>query len=210
MTGMDDKTETLAQLQAKLTEAELQVTVLKDRLKLQQDNVLQNRVFSSFPTESDSRPVLLRRLAASDPLVAKWRLGSGLPPVQKLTKAEHHSSMAMVKPPAARGSMHLFGLLSTGQPWQFTIKMSDIEDGEGKVIGRSMDKADIVLDDAGVSRAHAKFSLLHGVLVISDLGSTNGIEVDGEAQPMFESNIPIFDGMVIGLGPVHLRLEILD
>ncbi len=210
MSIIPEQTESVTQLQAQLTEAELQVQVLKDRIKLQQDFMLQKRSFSTFAKDNDAPPVLLRRLSASDPLVSKWRLGKGLPPVQKLSRAEHHSSMAMVKPPEARGSMHLFGLLSTGQPWQYTIKMSEIEAGEGKIIGRAAENADILLDDAGVSRSHARFSLLHGVLVISDLGSTNGIEIDGEAQPMFESNIPIFDGMVIGLGPVHLRLEILD
>ncbi len=210
MTETQDKTETLAQLQAQLTEAELQVKVLQNRLKLQQDKTLQERIFSNSSDGADSRPVLLRRLAASDPLVAKWRLGAGLPPVAHLSPKEHTSSMAQVKPPAARGSLFLFGLLSTGAPWKYTIKMSEIEEGEGKVIGRSKESADIVLDDAGVSRAHARFSLLHGVLVISDLGSTNGIEIDGEAQPPFEMNIPIFDGMVISLGPVCLRVEILD
>ncbi|MFI3244060.1 MAG: FHA domain-containing protein [Akkermansia sp.] len=210
MSSLKQQTESVAQLQAQLSEAQLHVQVLKDRLKLQQDAILQTRSFSSFSKDADAPPVLLRRLSASDPLVSKWHLGAGLPPVQALSRAERQSSMAMVQPPAARGSMHLFGLLSTGLPWQYTVKMSEVEAGEGLIIGRAKENADIVLDDAGVSRAHARFALMHGVLVISDLGSTNGIEIDGEAQPMFESNIPIFDGMVIGLGPVHLRLEILD
>lgn len=210
MTHQQEQADNLAQLQAQLTEAELQVKVLQDRLKLNQDILLQNRTFSTFAKDADAPPVLLRRLAASDPLVAKWRLGAGLPHVTQLSMAERKSSMAQVMPPAASGRMHLFGLLSTGEPWQYTIKMSEIEAGEGKIIGRAKESADIVLNDAGVSRAHARFSLLHGVLVISDLGSTNGIEVEGEAQPPFEQNIPIFDGMVISLGPVCLRLEILD
>jgi pSer/pThr/pTyr-binding forkhead associated (FHA) protein len=48
------------------------------------------------------------------------------------------------------------------------------------VIGRSTD-ADIVLDDAGVSRKHAEVRLMDdGRARVIDLGSTNGTFVDGE------------------------------
>jgi hypothetical protein len=47
------------------------------------------------------------------------------------------------------------------------------------VIGRSTD-ADIVLDDAGVSRRHAEVHLIDGRARVIDLGSTNGTYVDGE------------------------------
>ena len=50
---------------------------------------------------------------------------------------------------------------------------------EGGVIGRSRD-CDIVLDDTGVSRRHAK--LRHGPdgWTVTDLGSTNGVRVNGQ------------------------------
>jgi hypothetical protein len=47
------------------------------------------------------------------------------------------------------------------------------------VIGRSTE-ADIVLDDAGVSRRHAEVHLIDGRARVIDLGSTNGTFVDGE------------------------------
>ncbi|HEY6798713.1 MAG TPA: DUF3662 and FHA domain-containing protein [Kineosporiaceae bacterium] len=47
------------------------------------------------------------------------------------------------------------------------------------VIGRSTD-ADVVLDDAGVSRRHAEVHLIDGRARVIDLGSTNGTFVDGE------------------------------
>jgi hypothetical protein len=47
------------------------------------------------------------------------------------------------------------------------------------VIGRSTE-ADIVLDDAGVSRRHAEVHLVDGRARVIDLGSTNGTFVDGE------------------------------
>jgi hypothetical protein len=52
--------------------------------------------------------------------------------------------------------------------------------GPVTVIGRSTD-ADIVLDDAGVSRKHAEIRLMDdGRARVIDLGSTNGTYVDGE------------------------------
>lgn len=52
--------------------------------------------------------------------------------------------------------------------------------GPVTVIGRSTD-ADIVLDDAGVSRKHAEVRLMDdGRARVIDLGSTNGTYVDGE------------------------------
>ncbi|MDQ1288172.1 MAG: hypothetical protein QG622_1737 [Actinomycetota bacterium] len=47
------------------------------------------------------------------------------------------------------------------------------------VIGRSTE-ADVVLDDAGVSRRHAEVHLIDGRARVIDLGSTNGTYVDGE------------------------------
>jgi hypothetical protein len=47
------------------------------------------------------------------------------------------------------------------------------------VIGRSTD-ADVVVDDAGVSRRHAEVHLIDGRARVIDLGSTNGTYVDGE------------------------------
>jgi predicted component of type VI protein secretion system len=48
----------------------------------------------------------------------------------------------------------------------------------GGVIGRSRD-CDIVLDDAGISRRHAELRPYRDGWVVSDLGSTNGLRVNG-------------------------------
>jgi hypothetical protein len=48
----------------------------------------------------------------------------------------------------------------------------------GGVIGRSRD-CDIVLDDAGISRRHAEIRPGEGDWTIADLGSTNGVSVNG-------------------------------
>ncbi len=49
----------------------------------------------------------------------------------------------------------------------------------GAVIGRSRD-CDIVLEDAGVSRRHAQLSPSSAGWTIEDLGSTNGVRLNGE------------------------------
>jgi Protein of unknown function (DUF3662)/FHA domain len=50
----------------------------------------------------------------------------------------------------------------------------------GGVIGRSRD-CDIVLEDAGISRRHAELRPYGEGWVVSDLGSTNGLRVNGRA-----------------------------
>ncbi len=49
----------------------------------------------------------------------------------------------------------------------------------GAVIGRSRD-CDIVLEDAGISRRHANVRAGGEGWTIEDLGSTNGVRVNGE------------------------------
>jgi hypothetical protein len=50
----------------------------------------------------------------------------------------------------------------------------------GAIVGRSRD-CDIVLEDSGVSRRHAELRPEGGAWVIEDLGSTNGVRVNGFA-----------------------------
>jgi pSer/pThr/pTyr-binding forkhead associated (FHA) protein len=48
----------------------------------------------------------------------------------------------------------------------------------GAVLGRSRD-CDIVLEDPGVSRRHAEIRPTEDDWVLADLGSTNGVRVNG-------------------------------
>jgi Protein of unknown function (DUF3662)/FHA domain len=50
---------------------------------------------------------------------------------------------------------------------------------EGGVLGRSRD-CDIVLEDTGVSRRHAELRSDGGAWTVTDLGSTNGVRVNGQ------------------------------
>jgi hypothetical protein len=74
---------------------------------------------------------------------------------------------------------------------------------EGAVIGRSRD-CDIVMTSTDVSRRHAEIRPTAGGWEIEDLGSTNGIRVNGE--PVYVSE-PIHVGDTIELGAARLMIE---
>ncbi len=47
------------------------------------------------------------------------------------------------------------------------------------VIGRTSENANIVIEDISISRQHAKIDVMPNSVVLTDLGSSNGIWVDG-------------------------------
>jgi Protein of unknown function (DUF3662)/FHA domain len=71
--------------------------------------------------------------------------------------------------------------------------------GEVAVIGRGAE-ADVVVDDAGVSRRHAELHLKDGKARVVDLGSTNGTYVNGERISVAE----LTDGATITVGRSHV------
>jgi hypothetical protein len=74
----------------------------------------------------------------------------------------------------------------------------------GALIGRSRD-ADIVLDDSNVSRRHAEIAPSGPSWLIQDLGSTNGVRVNG--RPV-EGPHPLESGDRIELGTVVVTFEV--
>ena len=68
------------------------------------------------------------------------------------------------------------------------------------VIGRGHD-SDLVLDDPAVSRQHAELLRKDGALWLYDLGSKNGVLVDGARADGQRVDI----GVVIGIGDCLLR-----
>lgn len=79
---------------------------------------------------------------------------------------------------------------------------------EGEIVaGRSSDSSKLVFTEAGVSRAHAKFTLAEGVLTVEDLGSTNGTFVNGTKIKTADVN----PGDTLGLGGrTSLRLSLME
>lgn len=74
----------------------------------------------------------------------------------------------------------------------------------GALIGRSRD-ADIVLDDSNVSRRHAEIQPSGQNWLIQDLGSTNGVRVNGRAV---DGPHPLEDGDRIDFGTVSVSFEV--
>jgi hypothetical protein len=74
--------------------------------------------------------------------------------------------------------------------------------GDRVVIGRSRE-SDIVIDDPNVSRKHAELRARDGGWVVVDLGSTNGVKVNGRRA----KETPLQPGDEIMLGLVRLEFE---
>ncbi len=75
--------------------------------------------------------------------------------------------------------------------------------GERMVLGRSRE-ADIVLDDPNISRRHAELRRQNGDWTIADLGSTNGVKVNGKRVDRAQ----LAPGDEILLGTLELSFEL--
>jgi hypothetical protein len=75
----------------------------------------------------------------------------------------------------------------------------------GAVIGRSRE-CDVVLSDSNVSRRHAELRPADGGWTIADLGSTNGVKVNGT---LVRGPAPVAPGDRIEVGTVDVRFEVL-
>jgi hypothetical protein len=63
-----------------------------------------------------------------------------------------------------------------------TVPVIELEHGQSKTVGRGR-QADVMIDDASLSRLHARVVVdAEGRITIDDLGSTNGIYVNGSEQ----------------------------
>ncbi len=92
--------------------------------------------------------------------------------------------------------------------WDFVLEVSiaslklpasKFQTGQGIVVGRSREGADVILDKDDVSRRHARFDFFDGGLRVTDLGATNVICVND--QPL-EAGTPkrLYEGDRISLG----------
>jgi Protein of unknown function (DUF3662)/FHA domain len=77
----------------------------------------------------------------------------------------------------------------------------------GATLGRSRD-ADIVLDDANVSRKHAEVRPSGGSWIVRDLGSTNGVKVNGRrVDPSRPQSLKRGDVIELGTSRATFELE---
>ncbi|MEM7676012.1 MAG: sigma 54-interacting transcriptional regulator [Myxococcota bacterium] len=94
-----------------------------------------------------------------------------------------------------------FALLYEGAPQPMIIP---VRPGQPVVVGRTS-PADVVINDASLSRRHAKFDWREDGLVVEDLGSTNGSKTNG--RPIMRT--VVMPGDTITLGAVPLRVQAL-
>ena len=69
------------------------------------------------------------------------------------------------------------------------------------ILGRSKSQADLVLDDANVSRQHAAIERVGDAWYLADLGSTNGCYIEGQRI----SRRALADGDVIEITTHQIR-----
>src|SRR5262245_6548391 len=91
--------------------------------------------------------------------------------------------------------MRLVFLAPAGTPPPVTLERLPM------ILGRS-EAADVVLPFSSISREHARMSWQNGELIIEDLGSSNGVVINGEKC----TRGPITAGDLVTLGVVEFRL----
>jgi pSer/pThr/pTyr-binding forkhead associated (FHA) protein len=88
---------------------------------------------------------------------------------------------------------------SSAQPYRFNLDRKSVTLGRGS-------ENDIVLDSASVSVKHAEMRRIHGGYELADLGSTNGISIDGTRREV----IPLQSGMIASIGDVQFHFLLTD
>jgi hypothetical protein len=71
-------------------------------------------------------------------------------------------------------------------------------------IGRS-DQCDIAVKDSSMSGRHAEISKMNGEIRVKDMGSANGIWLNGERV----DDVELFDGDVLRLGQTSIRIDVV-
>lgn len=85
------------------------------------------------------------------------------------------------------------------QPYRFQLDRRVVTLGRGS-------NNDIVIDCGSVSVSHAEMRRIEGGYELRDLGSTNGIKLDGERMPV----IPLRSGLSVKLGDVAFDFQLSD
>jgi pSer/pThr/pTyr-binding forkhead associated (FHA) protein len=75
-------------------------------------------------------------------------------------------------------------------------------DDDAVVIGRDSSSCDVVLDGVLVSRRHARISATAAAVILEDLGSTNGVLVNG--RRVGRNTVALRDGDRITIGTFEL------
>ena len=125
---------------------------------------------------------------------------SGRPAVDPIDGADEHlvaQATAVFAAPQPNAPRAQLALRSPGQAvWRLPVRPGTIR------IGRALDN-DVVLGDDRVSRHHGQIGIRLGMLVYTDLGSTNGSYLNGSLV----SEIALGPGDVLQLGSSTVTIE---
>lgn len=99
------------------------------------------------------------------------------------------------------------GTTGDGVSFAFSFRAEELLHAEnGFFIGRSNAICQIVIDDESVSRQHARLLYEHGRILLEDLNSSNGTDLDGERLTPY-SPVSLTSGAVVALGTTTLRFS---
>lgn len=120
-------------------------------------------------------------------------------------RARESSATVPTRPVPVRGIFHFHGADDTGRKFGFDLEMDELaRRKQNVVIGRDSSQCDVVLLNTSVSRRHARLSVgTDNTLQIEDVGSTNGISIDG-ARITPGVPHPVSPGSTLKLGDIEL------
>ncbi len=199
---------TLAEQERRVRDLEVELAQCRTAINLLRAELVSSNLGAPLPEQEkkvSSDFHYLAPLNAAGHLSRKWRLGSGLTgPEEAAAPTENQEQQPATE---QERCLRLYGLLSTGNPWQVNIPFGRMANYGGCVIGRCEDSADIVLAEPGISRCHARLELTDDGLVVTDENSTNGVWVNDTRLDAYNRQMPLDDGSMLTLGNIILRAE---
>lgn len=132
------------------------------------------------------------------------RLVRPAPESEEIDQGEHGKTMIYSTSDRMRESLQTSRADRAGRAHVLVEGKRMLVPPSGAVLGRSRD-CDIVLADSNVSRHHAEIRPAQGAWTISDLGSTNGVTVNGRRV---QTSQPLARGDRLGLGTAEVLFEV--
>ncbi len=113
--------------------------------------------------------------------------------------------------PLRAGDWVLSGFDTQGNTLRVAISPADLDKAmasaeKGVILGRSSSLADKIVNDASVSRRHAKIARVESGLTIEDLNSAYGTKVNDEVVTAFQAR-PLAAGDKVTMGAITLDLS---